>query len=43
MAVGTNHYGWVFLKTTFVSYDESNIPTVDEEGEIGVNKMHYTF
>jgi hypothetical protein len=33
-------YSWKHL---FVSYDEINIPTVDEEGEIGVNKMQYTF
>jgi hypothetical protein len=26
-----------------VSYDESKIPTIDEEGEIGVRKKQYTF
>jgi len=31
------------LKQLFVSYNESNIPTIDEEGEIGVRKKQYTF
>lgn len=33
-------YSW---KQLFVSYNESNIPTIDEEGKIGANIMQYTF
>jgi hypothetical protein len=33
-------YSW---KQLFVSYNESNIPTIDEEGKFGVNIMQYTF
>jgi hypothetical protein len=32
-----------FLRQFFISYDECNIPTVDEEGEIGIKKKKYTF
>jgi hypothetical protein len=38
VVVGTNHCGWVFHEKFFVFYDENNIPTIDEEGEIGVRK-----
>jgi len=31
------------LRQLLVSYDESKIPTIDEEGEIGVRKKQYTF
>jgi hypothetical protein len=31
------------LKQFLVSYDESNIPTIDDKGEIGVGKKQYTF
>jgi hypothetical protein len=31
------------LKQLFISYDESNIPTINEEGGIGVRKKQYTF
>jgi hypothetical protein len=31
------------LKQHLVCYDECNIPTVDEEGEIGIKKKQYTF
>jgi hypothetical protein len=31
------------LKQLFVFNDENNIPTIDEEGEIGVRKKQYTF
>ncbi len=31
------------LKQLLVSYNESNIPTIDEGGEIGVGKKQYTF
>jgi hypothetical protein len=31
------------LKQFLISYDENNIPTIDEEGEIGVRKKQYTF
>jgi hypothetical protein len=35
-------YGYS-LKQLLVSYDESNILTINEEGEIGVRKKQYTF
>ncbi len=31
------------LRQIFVSYDECNIPTIDEEGEIGVRKKQHIF
>jgi hypothetical protein len=31
------------IRQLFVSYDECNIPTVDEEGKIVVRKKQYTF
>jgi hypothetical protein len=31
------------LKQLLIFYNESNIPTIDEEGEIGVRKKQYTF
>jgi monoamine oxidase len=31
------------LKQLLVSYNESNFPTIDEEGEIVVRKKQYTF
>ncbi len=31
------------LKQLFVSYDESSIPTIDDDEEIGVRKKQYTF
>jgi hypothetical protein len=31
------------LNQLFVFYNESNIPIVDEEGDIGVRKRQYTF
>jgi hypothetical protein len=31
------------LKQLFVFYDERNILTVDDKGEIGVGKKQYTF
>jgi hypothetical protein len=31
------------LKPLFISYNECNIPTIDEEGEIGIRKKQYTF
>ncbi len=31
------------LRQLLVSYNESKIPTIDEEGEIGVGKQQYTF
>jgi len=42
MAIGSNNFGWVFLKTTFCIYDENNTPTT-QKGEIGVRKKQYTF
>jgi len=38
-----DHCGWIFLKIVFISYNESHIPIVDEEGEIRVRKKQYTF
>ncbi len=32
-----------FIRQLFVSYDECNIPTIDEEGKIVVRKKQYTF
>jgi hypothetical protein len=31
------------LKQFLISYDESHIPIVDEEEEVGVKKKQYTF
>jgi hypothetical protein len=31
------------LRRLLISYDESHIPIVDEEGETGVRKKQYTF
>ncbi len=31
------------LRQLLVSYDESKIPTIDEEGEIGVRNKQYIF
>jgi hypothetical protein len=34
MVIISNHFRWV-------SYDKTPIPTIDEEGEIGVRKKQY--
>jgi hypothetical protein len=31
------------LEKLFVSYDESNIPTINDKGKIGVRKKQYTY
>jgi len=34
---------WHSLRQLFVSYNENNIPTVDEEGKVSVRNKQYTF
>jgi hypothetical protein len=43
VVINTNHCGWVYLDKTLVSYDDYNIPTIDEEGKIGVKEKQYIF
>ncbi len=43
MAVGTIIVDGYSMRQFFVTYNETNIPIVDEEGEIGVKKKKYTF
>jgi hypothetical protein len=31
------------MRHFFLTYDETNSPTIDEEGEISVKKKQYTF
>ncbi len=42
VVVLSDHYGSIFPKIV-ISYNESHVPIVDEEGEIRVKKKQYTF
>jgi hypothetical protein len=42
VVVLSDHYGSIFPKIV-ISYNESHIPIVDEEGTIRVKKKQYTF
>jgi len=43
VAIGTTIVDGYSMRHFFVTYDETNIPTLDEEGEINVKKKQYTF
>jgi hypothetical protein len=39
--VVSNHFGWVHFLKLLISYNETHLPTIDDEGEIGVRKKQY--
>jgi len=43
VAVGTIIVDGYSMRQFFITYNETNIPIVDEEGEICVKKKKYTF
>jgi hypothetical protein len=42
-AIVSNHFGWVHSKKLLISYDETHVPTVDDEGQNDVRKKQYIF